>query len=126
MACAHWLILIDGDSASASEIFAAAIIDHSRGTVIGQQSYGKGSVQGIFPLNVGGGGVRLTTAKFYSPKGIAISERGVLPNVTVQVAAKPAEDQLESADSDDQTLHMGLQVARRHLKARQIPTPSTN
>lgn len=61
------VLLIDSDSASAAEIFAGAIRDQHRGTIVGVRSYGKGSVQGIFPLNVAGLGLRLTTAKFYSP-----------------------------------------------------------
>ena len=61
------VVLIDGDSASASEIFAAAIKDSHRGTIIGTRSYGKGSVQGIFPLGYAGAGARITTAKFFSP-----------------------------------------------------------
>ena len=72
------VVLIDENSASASEIFAAAIRDHNRGVIVGNQSYGKGSVQGIFPLSVSGGGVRLTTAKFYSPTGKPISQVGCL------------------------------------------------
>src|SRR5205814_4197740 len=71
------VVLIDSDSASASEIFAGAIRDHRRGTIVGQRSYGKGSVQGIFALTMAGSGVRLTTAKFYSPNGDAISHVGV-------------------------------------------------
>ena len=82
------IVLIDENSASASEIFAAAIRDHKRGVIVGQKSYGKGSVQGIFPLSVSGGGLRLTTAKFYSPKGNAISEVGVGADVMVHRVAK--------------------------------------
>ena len=63
------VVLIDGDSASASEIFAGAIKDNNRGTIVGSTSFGKGSVQGIFPLGFAGAGIRLTTAKFYSPSG---------------------------------------------------------
>ena len=63
------VVLIDGDSASASEIFAGAIKDSGRGKIVGTRSYGKGSVQGIFPLGKSGAGARLTTAKFYSPLG---------------------------------------------------------
>ena len=83
------IVLIDKDSASASEIFAGAIRDHRRGLVVGQCSYGKGSVQGIFPLTASPVGVRLTTAKFYSPNGHAISGRGVTPDVLVQQVSKP-------------------------------------
>jgi carboxyl-terminal processing protease len=60
--------------------------------IIGQRSYGKGSVQGIFPLAAAGAGVRLTTAKFYSPSGAAISKVGVSPDIVVQVVAKPVHD----------------------------------
>ena len=83
------VVLIDKDSASAAEIFAGAIRDHHRGTIVGHQSYGKGSVQGIFPLNGSLAGMRLTTAKFYSPNGQAYSFVGVKPDIRVQTAAKP-------------------------------------
>ena len=77
------VVLIDRDTASASEIFAGAMRDHHRARVVGEQSYGKGSVQGIFPLSVVKSGVRLTTAKFYSPSGQAISGQGVTPDMAV-------------------------------------------
>ena len=76
-------VLVDGESASASEIFAGAIRDNKRGKLIGSTTYGKGSVQGLFPTKSFPGGVRLTVSKFYSPDGIAISERGVVPHVPV-------------------------------------------
>jgi carboxyl-terminal processing protease len=75
------VVLIDGDSASASEIFAAAIKDSHRGVVIGSRSYGKGSVQGIFPLGYAGAGARITTAKFFSPMGHPIANVGVTPDI---------------------------------------------
>ena len=97
------VVLIDGDSASASEIFAGAIRDHHRGTIVGQRSYGKGSVQGIFPLAAAGAGVRLTTAKFYSPSGAAISKVGVSPDIEVHRAAKPVDGAAEASSSDHRT-----------------------
>lgn len=78
------VVLIDGDSASASEIFAGAIKDAGRGRIVGTRSYGKGSVQGIFPLGKTGAGARLTTAKFYSPLGHPISNVGITPDVDVR------------------------------------------
>jgi len=113
------VVLIDGDSASASEIFAGAIRDHRRGTIVGERSYGKGSVQGIFPLAIGGCGVRLTTAKFYSPSGAPISHVGVSPDVNVHKTAKPvaATGQVAQAD-DDSTLKAAVQVAKQQLAAR--------
>lgn len=110
------IVLIDGDSASASEIFAGAIHDNRRGTVVGQQSYGKGSVQGIFPLQAGRGGVRLTTAKFYSPNGTPISHRGVSPDIVVRTTAKPVDGALN--EQEDAVLKAGLQVARQQLSQR--------
>jgi carboxyl-terminal processing protease len=115
------VVLIDHDSASASEIFAGAIQDHRRGTIVGQRSYGKGSVQGIFPLSTGNGGVRLTTARWYTPSGQPISGRGVSPDVTVRVAAKPTADAAgapaatNSSLSQDPFLEAALNVARSHL-----------
>jgi carboxyl-terminal processing protease len=83
-------VLVDHDSASASEILAGALKDNRRAVVIGEQSYGKGSVQSIFPLRSVPAGLKLTTAKFYSPTNRSYSEQGVEPDVAVRVAAKPA------------------------------------
>jgi carboxyl-terminal processing protease len=77
------VVLIDGDSASASEIFAAAIQENNRGLIVGSRSYGKGSVQSHFPLTSIEGELRLTTALFYSPTGKRMSGRGVAPDVEV-------------------------------------------
>ncbi len=115
------VVLVDENSASASEIFAAAIRDHSRGTIVGHQSYGKGSVQGIFPLNVSGGGVRLTTAKFYSPTGKAISEVGVAADVLVHETAKPNPSTMVGEDNG---LRVGIQTARRSALQPSAPTSS--
>ena len=109
------VVLIDSNSASASEIFAGAIHDHRRGTVVGQRSYGKGSVQGIFPLATGGTGLRLTTAKFFSPSGRAISRNGVLPDVNVRVAAKPSLAEAKTTPQGDPVMDAGLVAARQLL-----------
>ena len=110
------VVLIDGDSASASEIFAGAIRDHGRGKIVGVRSYGKGSVQGIFPLSTLGTGVRLTTAKFYSPTNQAYSGVGVKPDVQVQQTARPIDGQLPQAE--DATLAAALQLARHNVAQR--------
>ena len=111
------VVLIDGDSASASEIFAGAIRDHRRGTIVGMRSYGKGSVQGIFPLNLARSGLRLTTAKFYSPNGHPYSKVGVEPDVQVHRVAKPAEDTNFQPPAADQDLVLAeaMRVARSQL-----------
>ncbi len=117
------VVLIDGDSASASEIFAGAIKDNDRGTIVGTRSYGKGSVQGIFPLGYAGAGIRLTTAKFFSPNGQPISHRGVQPDVAVdaRLAAKPTTDgnivEIDTADQD-LILQAGIRAARNDVAAR--------
>ncbi len=117
------VVLIDGDSASASEIFAGAIKDNDRGTIVGTQSYGKGSVQGIFPLGYAGAGIRLTTAKFFSPNGQPISHRGVQPDIAVdaRIVAKPTTDgtivEIDSADQD-MILQAGIRAARHDVAAR--------
>ncbi len=82
--------MIDGDSASASEIFAAAIQDSGRGKIVGARSYGKGSVQGIFSLGTNGAGARLTTARFFSPLGHPISNVGVTPDIDARRATQVA------------------------------------
>jgi carboxyl-terminal processing protease len=115
------VVLIDHDSASASEIFAGAIRDHQRGTVVGVTSYGKGSVQGIFPLAAANVGIRLTTAKWYTPSGQAISGEGVTPHIKVQAAAKPIDGLLILTAQDDAILNAGLQVVRDQLAVRPKP-----
>jgi len=112
------VVLIDGDSASASEIFAGAIRDHHRGTIVGARSYGKGSVQGIYPLNTINGGIRLTTAKFYSPNGHPFSRVGVEPDVAVQVRARPTDEGQIVANQTDSGFEAALGVARRQMAAR--------
>jgi len=112
------IVLIDKDSASASEIFAGAIHDHRRGLVVGECSYGKGSVQGIFPLSASPVGVRLTTAKFYSPNGHAISGRGVTPDVVVQKANKlPVADGNRPKLVTDPVLDTAVSLLRKEVLA---------
>ena len=76
------VVLINNGSASASEIFAGALKDHKRAIILGENSYGKGSVQSIIPLR-NGGGMRLTVAKYYLPSGKSISEVGVRPDIEI-------------------------------------------
>src|SRR5690606_26823408 len=73
-------VLINGGSASASEIVAGALKDTSRAVLVGEKSFGKGSVQTIFPLTENTA-LRLTTAKYYTPSGVTIHEKGIQPDV---------------------------------------------
>ncbi len=77
------VVLINNGSASASEIFAGALKDHKRAIILGENSYGKGSVQSVIPLR-NGGGMRLTISKYYLPSGKSISEVGVTPDILVE------------------------------------------
>ena len=128
------VVLIDNDSASASEIFAGAIRDHGVGTIVGQRSYGKGSVQGIFPLRTVNAGIKLTTAKFFSPSGRTISGNGVEPEIVVntitrRVTAKPQDTgafvEVGEAEATDQILEEGKRAAvQRMMAALQIRAQS--
>jgi len=84
-------VLINGGSASASEIVAGALQDHHRAVLLGTKSFGKGSVQTIIPL-AGHGAMRLTTARYYTPSGRSIQARGIDPDIVVE-AAKIAKDE---------------------------------
>ncbi len=77
------IVLINGGSASASEIVAGALQDHRRGIIVGTQSFGKGSVQTIIPLP-GHGALRLTTQRYYTPSGRSIQAKGITPDITVE------------------------------------------
>src|SRR5579872_1182098 len=77
------IVLINGGSASASEIVAGALQDHKRATLVGTRSFGKGSVQTIIPLGAGNGALRLTTARYYTPAGRTIQAKGIVPDIQV-------------------------------------------
>ena len=77
------IVLINNGSASASEIVSGALKDHKRAIILGENTYGKGSVQSIIPLK-NGGGIRLTISKYYLPSGKSISEVGVIPDILVE------------------------------------------
>ena len=77
------IVLINSGSASASEIVAGALKDHSRAIIVGTRSFGKGSVQSIIPLS-GNGAMRLTTARYYTPSGVSIQAKGIEPDIIVE------------------------------------------
>ena len=84
------IVLVNGGSASGSEIVAGAIQDHGRGILVGTQTFGKGSVQTIFPMK-DGSGLRLTTARYYTPNGRSIQAKGIIPDIIVSPALPEEE-----------------------------------
>ncbi len=89
------IVLVDRGSASASEVLAGALQDHGRALIVGERTFGKGSVQSVLPLR-NGSGVKLTTARYYTPSGRSIQAKGILPDLVVE--------QVEIVDANDQRL----------------------
>ena len=103
-------MLINGGSASASEIVAGALQDQKRATILGTRSFGKGSVQTIIPLGSGNGALRLTTARYYTPSGRSIQAKGIVPDIEV------LQDVPEDIKAKINTSTMGEASLRGHLK----------
>jgi carboxyl-terminal processing protease len=91
-----FVILVDGGSASASEILAGALRDHGMATIVGTQTFGKGSVQELIPIK-GGGSLKITVAKWLTPEGLSISEEGLAPDIEAELTIEDIE-----ADKDPQ------------------------
>src|SRR6202166_4862911 len=103
------IVLINGGSASASEIVAGALQDHKRATLVGTRSFGKGSVQTIIPLGAGNGALKLTTARYFTPSGRSIQAKGITPEIEV---LQDVPDDLKA-----RTDSKGEASLRGHLKA---------
>jgi len=95
------VLLVNGGSASASEIVAGALQDHHRARLVGSQTYGKGSVQTVMPLS-DGHAIKLTTSRYFTPSGASIHQRGIKPDVAVE----------DTKDGDDRALHVAVDLLK--------------
>jgi len=114
------VVLVNGGSASASEIVAGALKDHGRAELIGHKTYGKGSVQTVMPL-AHGGAVKLTTSRYFTPSGASIHGKGIVPDIVADGPEEPPAELLSAKSSlplaaRDKEVRLGLDV----LKARNV------
>lgn len=103
-------VLINGGSASASEVLTGALKDYKKATVIGTKSYGKGIVQGVFPFS-DGSGMSITTARYFTPNGECIHEIGIEPDITVELDSQVVLSEIE--DSQDTQLQAAIEVLNK-------------
>jgi len=107
------IVLINGGSASASEIVAGALQDNKRAQILGMTSFGKGSVQTIIPLGAGGGALRLTTARYYTPSGHSIQALGITPDIAVAQGDESTTPRIASASEANLPGHLAGEAAKK-------------
>jgi carboxyl-terminal processing protease len=115
------VVLVNGGTASASEIVAGALKDHGRALLVGRRTYGKGSVQTVMPL-AHGGALKLTTSRYFTPSGTSIQGKGIIPDIVEDGPSEPA-----AAASRDADVHAGLETlkTRGAVAARAAGSPLT-
>jgi carboxyl-terminal processing protease len=111
------VVLINAGTASAAEIVSGALQDHKRATVVGMTSFGKGSVQTIIPLGEGGGALRLTTARYYTPSGHSIQAQGIIPDIAVAEGDENEVPKIARPSEADLPGHLAGEVASKKANA---------
>lgn len=117
------VVLINGGSASASEIVAGALQDHKRAVIMGTQSFGKGSVQTILPMN-NGTAIKLTTARYFTPNGRSIQAKGIVPDIVVEDATVSTAEQGTNLREADLSNHLS-NPKEAEVPAKEAPKPPT-
>jgi carboxyl-terminal processing protease len=117
------VVLINGGSASASEIVAGALQDHKRAVIMGTQSFGKGSVQTILPMN-NGTAIKLTTARYFTPNGRSIQAKGIVPDIVVEDATVSTAEQGMNLREADLSNHLS-NPKEAEAPAKEAPKPPT-
>jgi carboxyl-terminal processing protease len=119
------VVLVNGGSASASEIVAGALQDHKRATVLGTPTFGKGSVQTILPLG-NNTAIKLTTARYYTPSGRSIQAKGIVPDVLIEDPTTPTVGRLREADLEKHLLNDQEREAQPEKSQRTSAKPSVD
>ena len=118
------IVIINGGSASASEIVAGALQDHRRALIIGTKSFGKGSVQSIIPLQ-GHGAIRLTTARYYTPAGTSIQAKGINPDIIVEQVKVEQPHKQQHRSEVDLPKHLTAEIPKAAPKKKEHPALET-
>ena len=111
------VVLINAGTASAAEIVSGALQDHKRATIVGMVSFGKGSVQTIIPLGEGGGALRLTTARYYTPSGHSIQAQGIIPDIAVAQGDENETPKIARPSEADLPGHLAGEIALKKANA---------
>lgn len=109
-------VLINGNSASASEILAGAIQDYGAGTLIGTTTYGKGIVQSIMPYKEDGAALQITTSRYFTPNGRNIHGEGIAPDITVEMPEELLKNPQDLTEENDPQLQKALEVLKSEIK----------
>ncbi|HEY4209911.1 MAG TPA: S41 family peptidase [Steroidobacteraceae bacterium] len=117
---ASLIVLVNGGTASASEIVAGALKDHGRAQLLGHKTYGKGSVQTVMPL-AHGGAVKLTTSRYFTPSGASIHGKGIIPDIVPTGAEEPPVELAVKSSQSLETRDSEIRLAVDTLKAHAVP-----